>query len=109
MSGKLSVAQHAIIRRKAKPKQVDVADEGGELNIIPFLDIVVNVLMFLLATITTTFTATIAVPAPRANNGPSAPGSSEEVNITVKIVRDGYIVGAPGGFLQPGCTSVASA
>jgi biopolymer transport protein TolR len=109
MPGKLSAAQLAVINRKSKPREVDPADEAGELNIIPFLDIIVNVLMFLLATITTVFTATIAVPAPRSTNGPSAPGSSDEVNITVKVVREGYIVGAPGGFLQPGCTAVASA
>jgi biopolymer transport protein TolR len=108
MAGKLSAAQMAVINRKAKPKEVDPADEGGELNIVPFLDIVTNVLMFLLATITTIFTATIAVPAPSQSHG--APSQqNDEVNITVKIVREGYIVGAPGGFLQPGCTAVSSA
>lgn len=109
MAGKLTAAQLAVINRKAKPKEVDPGEEGGELNIIPFLDIITNVLMFLLATITTVFTATISVPAPRASTGPSAPGQSDEVNITVKVVREGYIVGAPGGFLQPGCTAVSNA
>jgi len=109
MAGKLSAAQLAVIHRKAKPKEIDPADEGGELNIIPFLDIITNVMMFILATITTVFTATIAVPAPSAHNGPGSGASNDEVNITVKIVREGYIVGAPGGFLQPGCTQVSAA
>jgi biopolymer transport protein ExbD len=109
MAGKLSAAQHAVIRRKAKPKELDPADEAGELNIVPFLDIITNILMFILATITTVFTATISVPAPRASSGPGAPSDNEEINITVKVVREGYIVGAPGGFLQPGCTAVAQA
>ena len=109
MSGKLSAAQHATINRKAKPKEMDPTDEAGELNIIPFLDIITNILMFILATITTVFTATIAIPAPRSSSGPSAPADSDEINLTVKITHDGYIVGAPGGFLQPGCTTVGAA
>jgi hypothetical protein len=109
MAGKLTAAQLAVIKRKSKPKEMDPADEAGELNIVPFLDIITNILMFILATITTVFTATIAVPAPRASSGPSAPSDSDEINLTIKITRDGYIVGAPGGFLQPGCTSVGAA
>ena len=107
--GKLSAAQHVVIKRKGKPKELDPTDEAGELNIIPFLDIITNILMFILATIATVFTATISVPAPRASSGPSAPSDSDEINITVKIVREGFIVGAPGGFMQPGCTSIAAA
>jgi len=109
MSGKLTAAQRAQVHRKAKPKEIDPADEGGELNIVPFLDIVTNVLMFLLATITTVFTATIPVPAPNNNPGPSTGTPPPQFTITVKIVAEGYIVGAPGGFLQPGCTQVSDA
>jgi biopolymer transport protein ExbD len=108
MAGKLSAAQMAVINRKAKPKELDPADEAGELNIVPFLDIITNILMFILATITTVFTATIAVPAPRAGSS-GGPANSDDINLTVKITREGYIVGAPGGFLLPGCTTVGSA
>ena len=48
MAGKLSAAQLAVINRKAKPKEVDPADEAGETNIVPFLDIITNILMFIL-------------------------------------------------------------
>lgn len=109
MSGKLSPAQHAYVRRKTKPKAHDPTDGSGELNIVPFLDIVTNLLMFILATITTVFTATIAMPAPRASNGGGGPPDNDELNITVKILREGYVVGAAGGFLQPGCTTVSQA
>ncbi len=109
MAGKLSAAQLAVIKRKAKPKEMDPADEAGELNIVPFLDIITNILMFILATITTVFTATISVPAPRASTGSNSVPDADEINLTVKITRDGYIVGAPGGFLQPGCTTVGAA
>jgi biopolymer transport protein TolR len=108
MSGKsFTAAQLSWINRKSKPKPHDPADGGGELNIVPFLDIIMNILMFILASITTVFTATIPMPAPSNSSGPGA--ASNEVNITLKVVREGYIVGAPGGFLQPGCRSTGAA
>ena len=39
-------------------------EEGGELNIVPFLDIIVNILIFVLATVAVTFTATITTTPP---------------------------------------------
>lgn len=109
MSGKLTPAQHAVVKRKAKPKELDPADEAGELNIVPFLDIITNILMFILATITTVFTATIAVPQPASSNSAGPPSDRDELNVTVKVMREGYVVGASGGFLQPGCTVVGNA
>jgi biopolymer transport protein TolR len=101
-------AQVAWINRKSKPKAHDPAD-GGELNIIPFLDIIMNILIFVLASVTSVFTATIPMPAPSSGPSTGGGGGSNEVNITLKITREGYIVGAPGGFLQPGCSVVSSA
>ena len=48
---KLSAAQRSKIRRLSQPKELAVDEEGGELNIVPFLDIIMNVLMFVLATV----------------------------------------------------------
>lgn len=105
--GKFSGAQLARINRKSKHRELSPDEVGGELNIIPFLDIVVNVLMFVLATISTIFTATLPVPAPRAGaGGGGAPNSIERLNITVMIRSNGFQIGARGGFLAPGCTTV---
>ena len=48
---KLSAAQRSKIRRLSQPKELAADEEGGELNIVPFLDIIMNVLMFVLATV----------------------------------------------------------
>ncbi len=109
MPPKFTAAQYAIIAKRSQGRDVGPEEGGGELNIIPFLDIIMNVLMFLLATIATVFTATIPVPAPSSSNRPSPTPQQERLNITVKISPTGYIVGAGGGFLMPGCTTVGAA
>ena len=48
---KLSAAQRSKIRRLSQPKELAPDEEGGELNIVPFLDIITNVMMFVLATV----------------------------------------------------------
>lgn len=108
MSGRFTAAQRAYIHRKSKPHHPTPDEAGGELNIVPFLDIIVNVLMFLLATIATVFTATIPVPAPSAGGGRPSP-NTPNLNLTVQITESGYVVGAGGGFLAPGCTTVGAA
>lgn len=109
MAARFTTAQRAKINRLSKPKEHGPDEGGGELNIIPFLDIIMNVLMFILATIATVFTATIPVPAPASSNSSRGGPQQERLNITVKISPTGYIVGAGGGFLLPGCTQVGAA
>ena len=54
----LTTAQRSKIRRLSQPKELAPDEEGGELNIVPFLDIIMNILIFVLATVAVTFTAT---------------------------------------------------
>jgi biopolymer transport protein TolR len=103
---KLSAAQRAKIRRLSAPKELAPDEEGGELNIVPFLDIVTNVLMFVLATVTTTFLATIDSFPPKrgGRGGPSTP----TLNLTVIVVPEGFSVKASGGSVAPGCHDTGS-
>jgi len=41
----LSAAQRAKIRRLSAPRELSPDEEGGELNIVPFLDIITNILI----------------------------------------------------------------
>jgi biopolymer transport protein TolR len=99
----LSSAQRAKIRRLAKPRELAPDEEGGELNIIPFLDIIMNVLMFVLATISVTFTATIATSPPRAGGGRAAANQAPSLSLTVIIVPEGFSLKGGGGNVAPGC------
>lgn len=98
---KLSAAQRSKIRRLSQPREVG-EEETGELNIVPFLDIITNVLMFVLATVSVTFTATIDSFPPRAGKGSRLP-TTKTLGLTVIVVPDGFSVKASGGNVAPGC------
>src|SRR6185369_12912984 len=98
----LTTAQRSKIRRLSQPKELAPDEEGGELNIVPFLDIITNVLMFVLATISVTFTATVDTFPPRAGAGARAP-TTPTLGLTVLVVPDGFSLKARGGNVAPGC------
>jgi biopolymer transport protein ExbD len=104
---KLSSAQRAKVRRLSKPKELAPDEEGGELNIVPFLDIIMNILIFVLATISVTFTATItSTPPSSRGNGVRAAAESSSLDLTVIVVNDGFSIKASGGSVAPGCDGV---
>lgn len=107
--GTLSVAQRGKIRRLSQPKELSPDEEGGELNIVPFLDIIVNILIFVLATVATTFTSTIETNPPAGKSaGVRAAVPKESLNLTVLIVNDGFSLKASGGNVGSGCIGVGS-
>ena len=99
---KLSAQQRSKIRRLSAPREHAPDEAGGELNIVPFLDIITNVLMFVLATISVTFTATIDTFPPRAGSGARAP-TTPTLGLTILVVPDGFSLKARGGNVAPGC------
>jgi biopolymer transport protein TolR len=100
----LSAAQRGKIRRLSQPRELSPDEEGGELNIVPFLDIIVNVLIFVLATVAVTFTATIdTTPPAQSTGGVRDEVKSEALNLTVFIVNEGFSIKASGGSVAPGC------
>jgi biopolymer transport protein ExbD len=103
----LSAAQRSKIRRLSQPRELSPDEEGGELNIVPFLDIVVNILIFVLATVAVTFTASIETQPPASRgSGVRQEIQSEALNLTVFIVNDGFSLKASGGNIAPGCQGV---
>ncbi len=103
---KLSAAQRSKIRRLSAPTEMSPDEEGGELNIVPFLDIITNVLMFVLATVTVTFTATIDTFPPKAGGSAARPPTKPTLGLAVLIVNDGFSLKAKGGNVAPGCHDV---
>ena len=101
----LSASQRSRIRRLSQPREHDAADGGGELNIIPFLDIVMNVLMFVLATLPAVFTVTIESnpPSSPTGNATRKPPDKASLNLNVVVTSEGVALKAAGGGIAPGC------
>lgn len=94
--------------RKIREQADELAEEGGELNLIPYLDIVTNVIMFLLATIT--FAAALGdinvsspttTSAAQLQNQPP-PEPKNELNLTVSVSDKGFTIAASGAVLYSG-------
>ena len=105
---RLSAQQRSKIRRISAPRELAPDEEGGELNIVPFLDIITNVMMFVLATVATTFTATIDTTPPRAGGGARNPKDTPSLSLTIIVVQEGFSVKARGGNVAPGCNEAGS-
>ncbi len=104
MADTLSPAQRGKIRRLSQPRELAPDEEGGELNIVPFLDIIVNILIFVLATVAVIFTADIEISPPSARgSGVRAEVKSEALNLTVFIINEGFTIKGSGTNVAPGC------
>src|SRR5262245_9208005 len=107
MAEQLSAAQRSKVRRLSQPKEEVEGEDAGELNIVPFLDIITNVMMFVLATVAVTFTATIdSTPPSLGGKGVRAAAQSNALNLSVLIANEGISLKASGGNIAPGCSGV---
>src|ERR1700690_193773 len=107
-NAKLSDAQRSRIRRRWLPAAVNPAEEGGELNIVLFLDIITNVLMFVLATITVTFTTMTDSQPPKSGGPSSRPPTKPTLSLNIIVVDKGFIVSAFGTRIGEGCQGPGS-
>ena len=80
----------------------------GELNIVPFLDIVMNLIMFLLATSEAVLLISqIESDLPKIAKGRSKGADvSTPLNLNVTVTDQGVIVAGSGGKLAPGCANI---
>jgi biopolymer transport protein TolR len=109
MGIKLSPRQRSYIRKRAHAGELDASEIVGELNIIPFLDIVVNLIMFLLATSEyVLLIAQIPSDLPHIARGrtKSADDVATPLNLNVTVTDAGVLVSGSGGKLAPGCTTI---
>lgn len=104
----LSAAQRSKIRRLSQPKELAPDEEGGELNIVPFLDIITNVLMFVLATVAVTFTTMIDSHPPSLGGKSARALDQPTLGLNVIIIDDGFIISAMRQRIGAGCTGTGS-
>ncbi len=103
----LSAAQRGSVRRRSQPKERGHDSEGGELNVVPFLDIITNVMMFVLAALALTFTVVIEAKPPRFSR-PRPPTEGPPLALNIVVLHDGFLVSAMGQRIGTGCNGVGA-
>lgn len=107
---KLTPQQRAYIRKHSKVEEPDPSEVVGELNIVPFLDITVNIIVVLLVmTLALAAFTQINTRLPEYSRGGVGSGreDSESLNLNLTITENGVIVAGSGGKLAPGCEDTA--
>jgi biopolymer transport protein ExbD len=101
----LGPSQRARIRRLSVPKEGEPGEESGELNVVPYLDIIMNVMMFMLAAVSIVFASTVDAQAAAAP-GPLASDSAKGLRFTAVITHDGVGLTTSAGHIAPGCEAI---
>jgi biopolymer transport protein ExbD len=105
----LSAAQRSRIRRLSQPKEPEPGDEAGELNVVPYLDIIMNILMFVLATVSVSFVGSIDTTPPAIGGSRvRADVSSKALNLAAFITTQGISLKTSSGNISTGCNDVGS-
>src|SRR5512132_3152448 len=105
----LSAAQRSRIRRLSAPKDPEPGEEAGELNVVPYLDIITNVMMFVLASVSVSFVASIDTTPPSIGGGKvRADVSSKALNLTAIVTTQGVSLKTSNGNIATGCNDVGS-
>jgi biopolymer transport protein ExbD len=92
--------------RRMRDHNEEIEEEAGELNLVPYMDIVTNIIIFLLASVVNQVAlGNINVSSPTISSGGGAadspPPERPPLNLTVTVGASGYIIGASGGVLPP--------
>ena len=105
----LSPAQRSKIRRLSQPKEPVPGEEAGELNIVPYLDIIVNILVFVLVSVSVTFIASIDTTPPSIGGGKvRADISTKALNLSAWITTTGIALKTSSGNIATGCQDVGA-
>ncbi len=94
--------------RKLREANEEIEEEGGEINLVPYMDIVTNIIIFLLASVVNQVPlGNINVSLPSISNGGGAsnqdapPPEKPPLNLTVTVGATGFIIAGSGNVLPP--------
>ena len=91
--------------RRMRDHNEEIEEEAGELNLVPYMDIVTNIIIFLLASVVNQVAlGNINVSSPTISSGGGAaqdtpPPEKPPLNLTISVGASGFTVGASGGVL----------
>jgi biopolymer transport protein TolR len=90
--------------RRLKAEHDESEEETGEINLVPYMDIVTNIIIFLLASVVQQVPlGNINVSSPTIGVGgePSEAPEKPPLNLTVTLAANGFIVAGSGAVTPP--------
>jgi biopolymer transport protein ExbD len=88
--------------RRLREQNEEAEEETGEINLVPYLDIITNIIIFLLASVIHNVplgNVNVSAPTIGASGGASDTPEEKPLNLTVTAANGGFIVAASGGVL----------
>lgn len=91
--------------RRMRDHNEEIEEEAGELNLVPYMDIVTNIIIFLLASVVNQASLAninVTVPSISAGGGSASdepPPEKPPLNLTVSVGASGFTIAASGGVL----------
>ena len=82
----------------------ELEEDTGELNLVPYLDIITNIIIFLLASVVMNVSfGNVNVTLPTLSGGGAASEEPQKppLNLTVTAGASGFTIGASGGIMSP--------
>jgi biopolymer transport protein TolR len=91
--------------RRLKAESDEAEEETGDLNLVPYMDIVTNIIIFLLASVVTQVSlGNINVASPTIGTGPAESETKPDkppLNLTVTVAANGFIIAGSGAVIPP--------
>jgi biopolymer transport protein TolR len=92
--------------RRMRDHVEEIEEEAGELNLVPYMDIVTNIIIFLLASVVNQVALgniNVSSPTIQSGGGDSSdePPPKPPLNLTITVGATGYVIAASGGVLPP--------
>ena len=88
--------------RRMKEQFDEAEEETGEINLVPYMDIVTNIIIFLLASVINQVPmGTVNVSSPTFGSGGAGEGEPEKpaLNLTVTVGGTGFTLAGSGGVM----------
>jgi|SRR3954447_4142923 biopolymer transport protein TolR len=91
--------------RRLRAEHDESEEETTEINLVPYMDIVTNIIIFLLASVITQVPlGNINVTSPTIGPGSAemdTPKEKPPLNLTVTLAANGFIIGGSGAVIEP--------
>jgi biopolymer transport protein TolR len=103
---RLTAHQRRFVRRALARAAAAPSETGGELNIVPLLDVVMNLIVFLMATMAAA-TALAMIVSAMPPLGPSRGTERVPLGLGVVLTSEGIVVTSARGKYATGCATFA--